>query len=140
MHALVKTAFMRLYALNSEEEERKLMESGGEQDGPEAKMTVTTDSQTSIAAEATEETATETEAPTVPEEPPEPKTEDKAEEDVSAEITRQQCKWTDQNRTAQKALLTYGRIQMDSHLFSNSYAYSLTSSTPPTKHIPTLHV
>lgn len=91
MHALVKTAFMRLYALDAEEEEHKLAESGGEQDGPEAKMTVVTDSQTNIAAEASEETVVETELPTAPEVPPEPRIEDTAEE--GGEITRQQCKW-----------------------------------------------
>ena len=43
MHALVQTAFARLYALDAEEEERKLSDSDSNVQDVEGKMTVTTE-------------------------------------------------------------------------------------------------
>ena len=43
MHALVKTAFARLYTLDPEEEERKLADNGSTSQDLEGKMTVTTE-------------------------------------------------------------------------------------------------
>ncbi|KAJ3556534.1 hypothetical protein NM688_g1976 [Phlebia brevispora] len=85
MHALVKTAFTRLYSVDPEEEERKLADTGGDVDAPEAKMTVTTDSQVTYQEETRQEVT-----PDAPLEVPESVRDPKAEEDTSAEVVRLQ--------------------------------------------------
>ena len=97
MHALVKTAFMRLYALDCKEEERKLTDTIGDQDTPEAKMTVTTDSQTNIAAETSGETAvaddiSADEIPALSEATLQPEADIKTETELPNTTIRQPCK------------------------------------------------
>ena len=107
MHALVKTAFTRLYALDPDEEERKMSDGGNDsQEGVE--MNVTTDASIPPAVppppEATiteaepspEGTQDESEKLSEPETAPEverPPEIEAAEVEVEAEGIRQKCKF-----------------------------------------------
>lgn len=63
MHALVKTAFSRLYDLDAAEEERKLADNDSSGPDGEAKMTVSTSPQTAEHVEPTSEAQTDESTP-----------------------------------------------------------------------------
>ena len=99
MHALVKTAFMRLYVLDPEEEEAKLADNANDgQEGGEAKMTVTTDvqvlppSEPDVASEQAETVEVKPEEPAEP--PPEEKTLTEERPEPEVDIARQKCELT----------------------------------------------
>lgn len=60
MHALVKTAFIRLYALDPEDEERRLADGDSNSQDVEGKMTVTTETSEKPEPSPEEEGSTET--------------------------------------------------------------------------------
>ena len=122
MHALVKTAFTRLYALDPEEEERKLADNGNDSQ-EEAKMNVTVeavpvtspeaasedDKPTETDSEKPAEAETEKPAETAPEvEPaqetsppkPEPPIPPKPEDTPPADVIRQKCAFASSSKAS----------------------------------------